>query len=600
MTTRVAAKFGSDLIVDLLKALGIEYVALNPGSTFRGIHDSIVNYGGNSHPEVIECNHEEIAAAIAHGYAKASGKPMVAMAHNVVGLLHSSMAIFNAWCDRVPILVMGGTGPMDTTKRRPWIDWIHTALVQGNLVREFVKWDDQPASIEAMADSILRAWRVAVTEPRGPVYVCFDVEHQEAELPSSIQLPDISGYTPPSTLYPDPNKLEEVALWLVKAESPVVIADRMGRKAGAVEALVKLAETLAAPVIDKSGSLNFPNTHPLDLTGADVELLSNADVILALDVDDLFGSLHRVEIQGRKFTPVFSKQAKIIHISLKEQFIRGWAADFQQLPKVDLPIAGDSAAALQQLLPLCQQLLQKQAAGKRKKLVDRQATLKRKHEEMRKAWRQQAEAALNNSPISTSWLAAVLGDVIKDKEWVLVNGSLGGWPRRLWNWEKPGQFLGDAGGGGLGYGPGASVGAALAYRGSGVLCIDLQPDGDFMFCPQALWTAAHHQIPLLFVLDNNRTYLNSENHQGSVARQRGRRIENRLVGTEIDNPAVDFKGLARSLGIYADGPIEKPGDLSRALQKAVRVVLEEKRPALVDVHTEKPVGRGGPLQSYSG
>ncbi|MDO8635053.1 MAG: thiamine pyrophosphate-binding protein, partial [Dehalococcoidia bacterium] len=280
MTTRVPSRFGSDLIVDLFKALGVEYVALNPGSTFRGIHDSIVNYGGNSHPEVIECNHEEIAVAIAHGYAKASGKPMVAMAHNVVGLLHSSMAIFNAWCDRVPVLVMGGTGPMDTTKRRPWIDWIHTALVQGNVVREFVKWDDQPASIEAIADSILRAWRIAITEPQGPVYICFDVEHQEAELPSSIKLPDMSGYTPPTTLYPDPNKLEEVARWLVGANSPVIIADRMGRKAGAVEALVKLAETLAAPVIDKSGCLNFPSNHPLDLTGADVELLGNADVIL--------------------------------------------------------------------------------------------------------------------------------------------------------------------------------------------------------------------------------------------------------------------------------------------------------------------------------
>lgn len=599
MTPRVTPRYGSDLIVDLLKAVGVEYVSFNPGSTFRGIHDSIVNYGGNSHPEVIECNHEEIAVAIAHGYAKASGKPMVAIVHNVVGLLHSTMAVFNAWCDRVPLLILGGTGPMDTTKRRPWIDWVHTALVQGNLVRDYVKWDDQPASLEAIADSVLRGWRLAVTEPKGPVYICFDVEHQEAELPSSIQLPDITRYTPSSTLYPDPLKVEEAARWLVEAESPVIIADRMGRKTGAVKALIALAETLGAPVIDKSGSFNFPNTHPLDLTGADAELLSAADIVLALDVDDLFGSLHRVEIQGRKFTPVLSNKARIIHISLREQLVRGWATDFQQLPRVDLPIAGDSVAAITELTRLCQRLIQKQSVTKRKTLTDRQTSLKHKHEEMREKWRQQAESARSNSPISTSWLAASLGEVIKDKEWVLVNGSLGGWPRRLWNWERPGQSLGDSGGAGLGYGPGASVGAALAYRGSGVLCIDLQPDGDFMFCPQALWTAAHHNIPLLFVIDNNRTYLNSENHQGSVARQRGRKIENKLIGTEIDNPAVDFRGLAHSLGIYADGPIEKSGDLSSAFQKAVRVVLEEKRPALVDVHTEKPTGRGGPLQAYS-
>lgn len=600
MATRVSTKYGSDLLVDLLKALGIEYVSLNPGSTFRGIHDSIVNYGGNNRPEVIECNHEEIAVALAHGYAKASGKPMVAIVHNVVGLLHSSMAIFNAWCDRVPVLVMGGTGPMDATKRRPWIDWIHTALVQGNLVRDFVKWDDQPASMEAVADSVLRAWRIAVTEPKGPVYICFDVEHQEAELPPTTSLPDVSRHVPPSTLYPDPQKLEEAARWLVQAESPVIMADQTGRKPGAVSALVELAEVLAAPVIDRGGCFNFPNTHPLDLTGAEAQLLSEADVLLALDVEDLFGSLHRVEIQGRRFTPVVSDRTKIVHISLKDLLIKGWATDFQQLPKIDLPIAADSSAALAQLVPLCRRLVEQSPEAKKAAFKKRHGTLKQKHDEMRDAWRREAEANRDDAPISVPWLAARLGEVIRGREWVIVNGSLGGWPRRLWDWDKPGQFLGGSGGGGLGYGPGAAVGAALAYRGSGVLCVNLQPDGDFMFCPQALWTAAHHKIPLLFVMDNNRTYLNSENHQAAVARQRGRRIENRLIGTEIDKPAVDYCGLARSLGVYAEGPIDQPASLKPALEKAVRVVLEEGRPALVDVLTEKPSRRGGALQSFSG
>src|SRR5437016_11831401 len=162
------AQYGSDLIVDALRALGIEYAALNPGATFRGLHDSLVNYGGNERPGIIQCCHEEIAVAVAHGYAKAAGKPMAAIVHDVVGLQHASMAIFNAWCDRTPILVMGGTGPMNTSKRRPWIDWIHTALVQGNWVRDFVKWDDQPVGIEAIPSSMMRGYRIAMSDPTGP------------------------------------------------------------------------------------------------------------------------------------------------------------------------------------------------------------------------------------------------------------------------------------------------------------------------------------------------------------------------------------------------------------------------------------------------
>lgn len=179
ITEKPRAEWGSDVVVDLLKAFEIEYVAINPGATFRGLHDSLVNYGGNHAPEIILCTHEEIAVALAHGYARASGKPMGAAVHNVVGLQHASMAIYNAWADRLPVIVMGGTGPMDTANRRPWIDWVHTALVQGNLVRDFVKWDDQPASVEAVPDSFIRAYRLATTDPMGPVYICYDGDVQE-------------------------------------------------------------------------------------------------------------------------------------------------------------------------------------------------------------------------------------------------------------------------------------------------------------------------------------------------------------------------------------------------------------------------------------
>src|SRR5512139_382711 len=193
-------KYGSDLIVDLMRALDIEYAAFNPGATFRGIHDSIVNYGGNTKPEVIFCCHEEYSVAMAHGYAKATGKPMAAITHDVVGLQHATMAIFNAWCDRVPIIVMGGTGPMDAARRRPRIDWQHTALVQGNIVRDYVKWDDQPFSIRGVPDSLIRGYRIAMTEPKAPVYICYDADLQEDELKESIEIPDITRFAPPTPL----------------------------------------------------------------------------------------------------------------------------------------------------------------------------------------------------------------------------------------------------------------------------------------------------------------------------------------------------------------------------------------------------------------
>src|SRR5215212_9130011 len=213
-TTTSRAEYGSDVVVVMLRALGIDYAAANPGASWRGLHDSMVNFGDGT-PEMLLTCHEEIAVAMAHGYARAAGKPMAAITHNIVGLQHATMAIFNAWCDRVPLIVLGGTGPMDTRQRRPWIDWVHTALVQGNQVRDYVKWDDQPSSIEAIPESLLRAYRIAMTEPRGPVYVCLDAGIQEQRVTGAIRIPDVSKYAPPAPPGPNPESIREAARLLV-------------------------------------------------------------------------------------------------------------------------------------------------------------------------------------------------------------------------------------------------------------------------------------------------------------------------------------------------------------------------------------------------
>lgn len=578
--------FGSDLIVDLMKAFEIEYAALNPGATFRGLHDSIVNYGGNRMPQIILCNHEEIAVAVAQGYGKANGRPMAAIVHDVVGLLHAAMAVYTAWLDRVPVLVMGGTGPVAVETRRPWIDWIHTALVQGNAVRDYVKWDDQPASLQGVIESFVRGYRIAITEPQGPIYLCFDAGLQEQPIEGTLTIPGPTRYAPPTRAQADPSALQTAARWLCEAERPVILADYVGRNVQAVSSLVRLAESLALPVVDLGSRFSFPNTHPLDLTGGESELLGQADVVLALDVFDLekaTASTDRTTRTARSHLPAGSK---LIHISFTDFMVRSWIQEQGRLQPVDLPIAADTSLAIPALADLLERAAREDAAV-RSRRDQRRPRLARLHDALRDGWHEAAERARDQRPISLPRLALDLWDVIKEHDWVLVNRDLRDWTRRLWEW--PGRsgvpYIGAHMGGGVGYGIGHSIGAALAC-GAWRLCIDIQPDGDLLYTPSALWTAAHHRVPLLIVMFNNRTYYNDEEHQILVARARGRPVENAHIGQAMVDPPVDFAGLARSFGVEAWGPVEDPADLKTTLERAVRYVVGERKPALVDVITQ--------------
>ena len=573
------ARYGSDLIVDLLKGLGIDYVALNPGSSFRGIHDSLVNYNGNRNPEIVLCCHEEIAVSVAHGYAKAAKKPMAAIVHNVVGLQHASMAIYNAWCDRTPILVMGGTGPMNTSKRRPWIDWIHTALVQGNLVRDFVKWDDQPIGVEAIPSSVTRGYRIAMTEPKGPVYLCFDVTDQEAAVEKEIPIPDPARFRPPAALQADQEAIKAAARLLSEAEHPVILADYLGRNDESVLSLVELADLLSIPVIDLGARLNFPNTHPLSLTGKNKELLGQADVVMGLDVMDLFGALVRHDPEHHTSLPAIKAGCKVIHATMADMAVRGWTTDFQELAPVDLPVVADTRV----FLPALIEEIKRQGNFSKGATEERRKHFAAQHDEIRANWQSVLKKRWDERPISPPRLAYEVWEAIKKESWLLVAGGFRNWPQRLWDWDKPGLYLGGYGGGGLGYAPGASVGASLIHRGRGTICVNLQRDGDLLYTTSALWTAANTRVPLLTVMTNNRTYYNDEEHQEKVAIARGRPPENKVVGMRMEVPPVDFGNLARSFGISGEGPITEPDKIRPALERAINVIKKENGPALVDV-----------------
>jgi acetolactate synthase I/II/III large subunit len=575
-----STRYGSDLIVDLLHLYDIPYVSLNPGSSFRGLHDSLVNYGDNK-PEMIECNHEELAVAIAHGYAKATGKPMAAILHNVVGLLHGAMAIYYAYLDRVPVMILGAGGPMDVGRRRPRIDWIHTALVQGNAVRDYVKWDNQPIGAAAVPDTFARGYRVAMTEPRGPVYLCYDAGFQEDPLEEEVALPTRDKPFTSTRMQGDPAALQQAAELLVAAENPVIIADYLGRNHDAFHALVRFAERFQVPVVDINARLNFPTRHPLNLTGSDV--LTRADLVLSLDVRDLVGPLTRLDRVTRRTEFITPKNCRIVEIGLGDINISKWSQDFQQFLQTDLNILADTSLAVPELQRLGEEVLAR-SNGREARIKARAGELAGVREATQKRWREESDKQWDLKPIGLPRLASEVWEVIKNDDWVLTANTLEDWALRLWDFDQPyrhpGKSLGTA------TQIGIALGVALAHRGTGKLVVDIQPDGDLMFDAGALWIAAYHKIPLLVVMYNNRAYYNDWEHQIRMARQRGTDENLAYLGMEIDNPAPDFASLAKSFGWYAEGPIDDPAQIRAAVDRAAKIVRDEGRPALVDTLTQ--------------
>ena len=540
----------SDAIADMLRALDIPYVLLNPGASFRGLHDSIVNHLGNEKPQMIVVLHEEHAVAIAHGYAKVVGKPLAAILHSNVGLMHGSMAIFNAWVDRVPVIVLGATGPVDAAKRRPWIDWIHTAQDQAALVRHFIKWDCQPASIGASQEALLRAKQIATTAPQGPVYVCFDAALQESKLSEAPVMPDPSRYLAPPPARPSDESVRRAAQLLSNARRPVILAGRVNRDTTAWRQRVQLAEMLNAEVLtDLKIGCAFPTAHPLHaapsghfLNATSCEVLRGADVVLSLDWLDLAGTLK----QAWGNEPV---GCQVIQVSVDHYSHNGWSMDHQGLPPVDVFLASEPEPAVELLL---------QHVTKRATPAPQRAPLP-------------LPAVIALGPMTVPILAGTLRRAVGEQKVCLMRLPLS-WSGDLWDFEHPLDFLGYDGGGGIGSGPGMAIGSALALKGTDRLPVAVIGDGDYMMGVNALWTAANAQIPMLMVVCNNRSFFNDELHQERMARQRSRPVENRWIGQRIANPEPDLAMMARAQGLTAFGPVEDSAEFERVLVEAIALV----------------------------
>jgi thiamine pyrophosphate-dependent acetolactate synthase large subunit-like protein len=588
-TDKAHGRPGSDFMVDVIKSLKLDYVYSNPASSFRGLHESLINYGKNSMPEFITCMHEESSVAMAHGHFKATGKPQMVLCHGTVGLMHASMAVYNAWADRVPLIIVGGND-LDAAKRPPGVPTYHSAQDIGALVRDFTKWDDTPVSHQHFAQSFVRAYKVMMTAPYEPVLISLDAGIQDEPVHDPNLF--IPRYVPATPAQAEMGALAETAKMLVAAENPVIVVDKVARNDNSVKNLVTLAELLQVPVVDQNSRMNFPNTHYLNQSNGGQALIRNADLIVGLECSDFWNTVNQwidngdeegLGLRERRIKPT----AKLITINSSESLTKSNLQDFQRFQPVDISMQGEADASLPALIELVKSAIPN----------DKKAAFEKRGEALKKAWqqnrekvRQQAAIGWDLSPISIPRLCAELYAAVKDQDWCLAQAaSTSGWPLRLFAMDKHSRFLGGSGASGLGYGLPASIGAAHGNKSLGRFTVSIQGDGDMMYAPGALWTAARHQIPLLTVMHNNRGYHQEVMHVQRMSNRRNRVANNGKdfgpIGTRIENPDIDYAKLASSMGWWTMGPINDPKELGPALKKAVDVV-KSGQPALLDTITQ--------------
>jgi acetolactate synthase I/II/III large subunit len=576
--TRTITRPGSDLMVQTLKELGVEYVAANPGSSFEGLQESFINYGNprNHMPEFITALHEESAVTMAHGYAKAEGKPMLALLHGTIGIQHGSMSIYQAYYDRVPVLMIAGNDP----------DFIpaHTAHDMAGMVRSFTKWDAEPQTLDDALVAIQRAYNEAITPPMGPTLVVLTSELQKDNAPDAR----VPAYKPPQFVTIDSTHAREIAKGLVEAQNPRIAVGRLRTPEG-VKRAVELAELVGActSTTATNGPMSFPQRHPLCGPGAD----TSYDYTLGLETGGAQAS-----ITGPNLAKVAAQRD---HDDIGFGGISGggrggrgrgngaFGGRGRGTPSAP-PIEADAEASL----PLIIEEVNRQLTGDQKaRIQERIAKNSHANHEARVAAIEQAvenkRAGWNGSPISTARVYAELWPLIMHEDWCLSSPSnfSGGHNAQLWDHDKPYSYLGGQGAGGMGYGAPASVGAALAAKARNRIVINIQTDGDLNYAPGVLWTAVHHKLPMLTVMHNNRAWHQEYMFVEYMAGVRGRGGQNSYIGSTLRDPFLDYAKMAAGYGMAGEGPITDPAKLSAALKRGLASV-KRGEPYMIDVITQ--------------
>jgi len=565
-TMRAAQRPGSDLIVQVLRDLEIEFVASNPGSSFEGLQESLINYGEipNVMPEFISAMHEESAVDMAHGYGKSEGRPICALVQGTIGLQHSAMAIYQAYHGRAPMVILVGRDDKHFLQA-------HTADDVAGIVRSFTKWDAHPVTLAEALPAIQEAYRQAVTPPCAPTVVILDTEVQKEEA-GDMQVP---VYVPPVIPTITEQQADEIAAGLMSAAKPRLSVGRFRTPEG-IKRSVELAELVGASVETKSqvGPMSFPQSHPLVGPDADDE----SDYVLGLEASGAHAALH-----GPHLRTLTERDLTSINFGGIRPPVR---------LRRDAPGQNDLTADAEASLPLLISAVKRRANSKSRKTV---VLRTRHHTDVNHAARLTAiEAALektregwNASPVSTARIYAELWPLIKDLDWCIGGPSRfsSSHHMQLWDHDKPYSYLGGHPAAALGYGLGAATGAALAARERDRIVINVQTDGDFNYTPGALWTAAHHQLPMLTIMHNNRAWHMELMYVQYMAGVRGRGTDRAHIGTTLRDPYIDYAKLAEGYGVKAEGPIEDPTKLAAALARGVDAVRNGE-PYLIDVITQ--------------
>jgi len=565
---RAVVRPGSDLMVQVLRDLGIEYAAGNPGSSFEGLQESIINYGNppNRMPEFITALHEESAVTMAHGYGKATGKPMCAVLHGTIGVQHAAMSIYQAYYDKTPALLIAG--------RDLGFIAAHSANDMAGMVRSYTKWDATPKTIEESLVAIQRAYNEAITPPCGPTMVVIDIELQKEEA-RDMKVP---AHKRPTIAGVDVSQAREIARGLLDAQNPRIAVGRLRTPEG-VNLAVQLAELVGASTDSAAtqGPMSFPQGHRLYGPGAN----TSYDYTLGLEAPAA-----TVALIAPSLSTLLDRDVTNIGFGGIAPGVGGNRGRGNAPAGRTIPVDAEAS-----LTAIVEEVRRQLSPDKQRVVAERSA----KHAEANQRARidaltrafEQKRAGWDASPIATARIYAELWPLLQNEDWILSSPSnfSGAHNTQLWTHDKPYSYLGGQGAGGMGYGAPASVGAALAAKSRGQIVINVQTDGDLNYAPGVLWTACHHQIPMLTVMHNNRAYHQEIMHLQRMANRHQRGITRAHIGTTIDNPNVDFAKLAQGLGVYAEGPIANARDLGPALQRALAVV-KKGEPALVDVVTQ--------------
>ena len=580
---RSEPNYVSDAIADLLARMEFGHVFLLPGASYRGLHDSLVNHNRNIDPQIVLATSELSAVSMAHGYAKATGKPSLCILHDLVGVMNGSMGVYNAWCDRAPVVFLGGSGPLDPDRRR-FIDWNHSASTQSDIVKKWVKWTDEPPTAAAILKSILQGRAIAATPPTGPVYVSVDSDVQEEPINEPLETfdPALPRYRPPPPAAPNEEALAQAAAWIVDAEFPVIVGGRLGIRERMRAPLIDLLEVAGGGGLNDRAVYCWPSDHPQNLSG-DRDALREADVIVCLDVIDVNNVMGAYAVRRRsdRLDAREKPPPRIIDLSLNPFDNNSWTGFGGPTPPVDLQIVCEPEYGLKRLIAAIREAVDD---GARVRIETRRKMLAERHEKLRAAQTEEARKEWDSSPIKVERMIHEVHQAVKDRPWALTAANHRSFNEVVWNFPGAGAYLGADGGGGVGYNAPAAVGAALALHQQGKFCVSLGGDGDYLMASGCIWTAAHYRVPMLHVINNNSTWGNDEIHQIEVAHARNRPKDNAWIGQAMRDPVINFAQVARGFGAWAEGPVSDPRDLAYVLRRAVSAV-DNGGVAVVDVTT---------------